>query len=104
MRIAIARIGMPYVWGGETDRASAAYGGQVHGGYDCSGLAWRVFKLSGLPAAALQGRTAAQQAGEIPRSARLRLGQVQGGDLLFFGPGRFWQRRPSGGSSTRASP
>jgi cell wall-associated NlpC family hydrolase len=93
LRIAVARIGMPYVWGGETDRASASYGGQVHGGYDCSGLAWRVLKLSGLPGGgSLRGRTAAQQAGEIPRSARLRLGRVRGGDLLFFGPGRFWQR------------
>ncbi|MEA2305156.1 MAG: peptidoglycan DL-endopeptidase CwlO [Solirubrobacteraceae bacterium] len=93
LRVAVARIGMPYVWGGETDRASSALGGQVHGGYDCSGLAWRVFKLGGLPGgAALRGRTAAQQAGEIRRGARLRLSQVRGGDLVFFGPGRFWQK------------
>jgi cell wall-associated NlpC family hydrolase len=93
LRVAVARIGMPYVWGGETDRASAFFGGQVHGGYDCSGLAWRVFKLSGLPGGTLlRGRTAAQQAGEVPRTARLRLSQVRGGDLLFFGPGRFWQK------------
>ena len=90
LRIAVSKIGMPYIWGGETDGASA---GQVHGGYDCSGLAWRVFKLSGLPAGRkIGGRSAAQQAGEIPRSQRLRLNQIHPGDLLFFGPGRFWQK------------
>src|SRR4051794_5149605 len=47
LRVAVSRIGMPYIWGGETDGPSA---GQVHGGYDCSGFAWRVFKLSGMPA------------------------------------------------------
>lgn len=52
-----------------------------------------MFKLSGDPAGrAIRGRVAADQAGEIARSARLRLGEVRGGDLLFFGPGRFDQR------------
>jgi cell wall-associated NlpC family hydrolase len=87
LRVAVARIGMPYVWGGVLDRRG---GWQAHGGYDCSGLAWRVFKATGL--AHIGGRTAAQQAGEIRRSARLRLAQVRPGDLLFFGPGRFWQK------------
>ena len=90
LRIAVSRIGMPYIWGGETDGASA---GQVHGGYDCSGFAWRVLKLSGLPAGRrIRGRTAAQQAGEIRRSQRIRPSAVRPGDLLFFGPGRFWQK------------
>src|SRR5204862_2373660 len=85
LRVAVAKIGMPYVWGGETDGPSA---GQVHGGYDCSGFAWRVFKLSGMPAGRkIGGRTAAQQAAEIPRSRRLRLSQIRPADLLFFGPG-----------------
>jgi cell wall-associated NlpC family hydrolase len=87
LRIAVQRIGMPYIWGGVQDRTG---GWQAHGGYDCSGFAWRVFKLTGL--ARINGRTAAQQAAEIPRSKRLRLSQVQPGDLLFFGPGRFWQK------------
>src|SRR3954449_4581670 len=90
LRIAVSKIGMPYIWGGETDGPS---GGQVHGGYDCSGFAWRVFKLSGMAAGrAIRGRTAAQQAGEIPRSRRLRLSQIRPADLLFFGPGKFWQK------------
>ena len=31
-------------------------------------------------------------AGEIPRRARLHLDEIHPADLLFFGPGRFWQR------------
>ncbi|HET6509202.1 MAG TPA: NlpC/P60 family protein [Baekduia sp.] len=93
LALAISKVGMPYVWGGETDTRGAAYGGQVHGGYDCSGFAWRVFKLSGFSwGTAIHGRTAAQQAGEIQRSARIRLDDVRGGDLVFFGPGRFWMK------------
>jgi peptidoglycan DL-endopeptidase CwlO len=90
LQLAVSKIGMPYVWGGETDGPSL---GQVHGGYDCSGFAWRVFKLSGNPAGTkILGRTAAQQAGEIPKSKRLHLSQVQPGDLLFFGSAKFRSR------------
>lgn len=93
LRIAVSKIGMPYIWGGETDTASSYFGGQVHGGYDCSGFAWRVFKLSGLPAGRrIRGRTAAQQAGEIPSSQRIPLDEIRPGDLLFFGHARIWQR------------
>jgi cell wall-associated NlpC family hydrolase len=90
LRVAVSKIGMPYIWGGETDGPSP---GQVHGGYDCSGFAWRVFKLSGNPAGnRILGRTAAQQAGEIPKSKRLRINQVKPGDLLFFGSAKFHSR------------
>jgi cell wall-associated NlpC family hydrolase len=90
LRLAVAKIGMPYVWGGETDTASSLYGPQVHGGYDCSGFVWRVYKLSGNPAgAAIGGRTAAQMAGEVPAAARVALDAVRPGDLVFFGPARF---------------
>jgi cell wall-associated NlpC family hydrolase len=93
LHLAIAKIGMPYIWGGETDTASSAFGGQEHGGYDCSGFVWRVFKLSGFSwGRAIRGRTAAQQAAEIPRRARIGLADVQPADLLFFGPGRIWQK------------
>jgi len=87
LRIAVSKIGMPYVWGGTTDGTED---GLEHGGYDCSGFAWRVYKLSGLPwGNQIHGRTAAEQAGEIPKSARIRLAGVQGGDLLFFGSAHF---------------
>jgi len=87
LQIAVSRIGYPYVWGGTTDNTSD---GLEHGGFDCSGFAWRVFKVSGLPwGREILGRTAAEQAGEIPRSQRLSLSQLQPGDLLFFGSAHF---------------
>jgi cell wall-associated NlpC family hydrolase len=93
LRLAVARIGMPYIWGGETDGAGMGFGGQERGGYDCSGLVWRVFKLSGLSwGREIRGRTAAAQAGEIARGARIRLDDVRPADLVFFGSGRFWQK------------
>jgi cell wall-associated NlpC family hydrolase len=65
-------------------------GAQAHGGVDCSGLVWRVFKLSGLaPGRRIGGRTAAQMAGEIPRRARLSLARVRPGDIAFFGSAGF---------------
>jgi cell wall-associated NlpC family hydrolase len=83
LSIAVSRIGYPYVWGGTTDDTSD---GLVHGGFDCSGFAWRVYKVSGLPwGHAIHGRTAAQQAGEIPRGQRVPMSRLQPGDLLFFG-------------------
>jgi cell wall-associated NlpC family hydrolase len=45
---------------GTAEPASWMYGPQAHGGFDCSGFVWRVFKLSGLPwGQAIGGRTAA---------------------------------------------
>jgi cell wall-associated NlpC family hydrolase len=87
LRIAVSRIGYPYVWGGTTDDMSD---GLAHGGFDCSGFAWRVYKLSGLQwGRQIHGRTAAQQAGEIPRSARVPGARLKPGDLLFFGSAHF---------------
>ena len=71
LRIAVSKIGMPYVWGGTTDNTAD---GLAHGGYDCSGFAWRVYKVSGFPwGRQILGRTAAEQAGEIPKSQRVHL-------------------------------
>jgi cell wall-associated NlpC family hydrolase len=90
LRIAVSRIGYPYVWGGTTDNTAD---GLEHGGFDCSGFAWRVYKVSGLPwGKQIRGRTAAEQAGEIPRSGRLSIDQLAPGDLLFFGSARFNSR------------
>lgn len=83
LQIAVSRIGYPYVWGGTTDNTAD---GLEHGGFDCSGFAWRVFKVSDLSwGREIRGRTAAEQAGEIPASQRLRATQLEPGDLLFFG-------------------
>lgn len=90
LRLAVSKIGMPYVWGGTTDNTAD---GLEHGGYDCSGFAWRVYKLSGSSwGKQIHGRTAAEQAGEIPKSQRVRLEGVQPGDLLFFGSAHFNSR------------
>jgi cell wall-associated NlpC family hydrolase len=87
LRIAVSRIGYPYVWGGTTDDTSD---GLAHGGFDCSGFAWRVYKVSGLPwGRRIRGRTAAQQGGEIPRSQRVPISRLKPGDLLFFGSAHF---------------
>jgi cell wall-associated NlpC family hydrolase len=87
LRIAVSKIGMPYVWGGTTDGTED---GLEHGGYDCSGFAWRVYKVSGLSwGTKILGRTAAEQAGEIPKSSRVPLASVQPADLLFFGSAHF---------------
>ena len=87
LRIAVSRIGYPYVYAGTTDDTSD---GLAHGGFDCSGFVWRVYKISGLPwGRAIHGRTAAQMAGEIPRRQRLRYEQLRPGDLLFFGSAHF---------------
>ncbi len=85
--IAVSKIGMPYVWGGTTDNTAD---GLEHGGYDCSGFVWRVYKLSGLAwGRQIRGRTAAQQAGEIPKRERIHPRDVAPGDLLFFGSAHF---------------
>jgi len=91
LRVAVSKIGMPYIWGGETDRASSDYyGPQVHGGYDCSGFVWRTFKLTRHPAGTrIKGRTAAQMAGEIRKRERLHADEVRPGDLVFFGRANF---------------
>ena len=77
LRVAVSRVGMPYIWGGETDGASP---GQVHGGYDCSGFVWRVFGAS-----TIGGRTADDQAHGIRRSQRVHADAIRPADLLFFG-------------------
>jgi cell wall-associated NlpC family hydrolase len=87
LRIAVSRIGYPYVYAGTTDNTAD---GLAHGGFDCSGFVWRVFKVSGLPwGREIGGRTAAQMAQEIPHRDRLRYDQLRPGDLLFFGTARF---------------
>ncbi|GAA0356267.1 C40 family peptidase [Actinoallomurus spadix] len=68
IRAAESKIGMPYVWGGESDR---------EGGYDCSGLVQYAFAQAGI---------------KMPRTAdiqafagwRLPYSQAQPGDLLTW--------------------
>jgi cell wall-associated NlpC family hydrolase len=89
---AVRFIGYPYVWGGEFERPRSPYGSQAQGGFDCSGFAWRVYKIQAYPAApqlanTLRGRTAAAMAGEVPRGLRIKPARLAPADLMFFGPG-----------------
>ncbi|HEY3542974.1 MAG TPA: NlpC/P60 family protein [Gaiellaceae bacterium] len=87
---AVAHIGMPYIWGGESDDAQSAFGVQSRGGYDCSGFVWRVYKLQayageGALASTLRGRTTYEMSGEVPKSQRIAPAKLQPADVLFFG-------------------
>jgi cell wall-associated NlpC family hydrolase len=92
LQTAFNLIGFPYVWGGTSSRVQSLFGVTSRGGFDCSGFAWRVYRLQRYPGgeklnATLRGRTAAQMAGEVPKSRRIALANLQPGDLLFFGRG-----------------
>src|SRR5206468_11151835 len=75
---AVRFIGYPYVLGGTSESRELPAGGGVpaHGGFDCSGLVWRVYKLQKYPGraplpATIRGRTTYQMSGEVPRSERI---------------------------------
>jgi cell wall-associated NlpC family hydrolase len=87
---AVRFIGYPYVWGGESETTTSPYGPQVHGGFDCSGFVWRVYKLQayaneGRLADVLQGRTTYAMSGEVKPAKRIPLARLQPADLVFFG-------------------
>jgi cell wall-associated NlpC family hydrolase len=87
---AVRFIGYPYIWGGERESAQSAFGVESHGGFDCSGFVWRVYKLqaydggNGLPGM-LRGRTTYQMSGEVPKAQRIPLAGLQPADVLFWG-------------------
>ena len=86
-------VGFPYVWGGESERVQGRawpLGPQVQGGFDCSGLVWRVYKLEvypegAAPGATLRGRTTFELSAEVAPAGRIPLAHILPGDLLFFG-------------------
>ena len=87
---AVSFVGFPYVWGGTLERTQTLFGVTSRGGFDCSGFAWRIYRLesySGAPQlrSVLRGRTASAMAGEVPVSARIRQRSgLRPGDLIFF--------------------
>ena len=91
LRVAVSKIGMPYIWGGETDRKSSDYGYQAHGGYDCSGFVWRVFKLSGHAGGRAHRRPHRRaDGGRDPQVASAAASTTcRPGDLVFFGRASF---------------
>jgi cell wall-associated NlpC family hydrolase len=87
---AVARIGMPYVWGGTSDGTEVDFGVEARGGYDCSGFVWRVYKLTRYPkegdlASTLRGRTTYVMSGEVPHSELINFAHLQPADVVFFG-------------------
>ncbi|MFL5966513.1 MAG: C40 family peptidase [Gaiellaceae bacterium] len=90
LQTAVRFIGYPYVWGGESERPESPFGHQAHGGFDCSGFVWRVYKLekyAGAPALAdvLRGRTTYAMSGEVSASKRVSFAKLQPADVVFFG-------------------
>ena len=87
---AVARIGMPYVWGGTSDGHEVDFSVPARGGYDCSGFVWRVYKLTSYPgegdlASTLRGRTTYVMSGEVPHSELIDFANLQPADVIFFG-------------------
>lgn len=87
---AVRFVGYPYVWGGSTEDPQAPFGVTVPGGFDCSGFVWRVFtgeSYSGAEqlASVLVGRTTYELSSEFDPAARLSLGELEPGDVVFFG-------------------
>ena len=94
---ALRFVGYPYVFSGTSEKtqklwSAAAPGGTitVPGGFDCSGLVWRVFKLEPYVAApllsgVLKGRTTYAMSGEVPRPLRIDPAALAPGDVVFFG-------------------
>jgi cell wall-associated NlpC family hydrolase len=90
LKTAVRFIGYPYVWGGESEFQESPFGRQVHGGFDCSGFVWRVYKLQryggeGKLAGVLRGRTTYEMSGEVPVTTRIPLEKLEPADVLFFG-------------------
>jgi NlpC/P60 family len=91
LRQAVALIGYPYVRGGTSEWAQTPFGTVVPGGFDCSGLAWRVYKLAGYAAGTtladtLRGRTTYAMSAEVAKASRIDLLSLEPADLVFFGP------------------
>jgi cell wall-associated NlpC family hydrolase len=93
LHTAVRFIGYPYVWGGESESSESTespFGPQVHGGFDCSGFVWRVYKVELYPneenlADMLRGRTTYAMSSEVPAAKRIAFDQLQPADVIFFG-------------------
>jgi cell wall-associated NlpC family hydrolase len=87
---ALRFVGSPYVWAGTSEHTQELAGKVFPGGFDCSGLVWRVYKVqpfAGAPALShvLRGRTSYAMSGEVRRSARIARDALRPGDVVFFG-------------------
>jgi len=84
-------VGYPYIWGGTSEQPQQLFGRAVPGGFDCSGLVWRVFKTEPFDGASalasvLRGRTTYEMSGEVGTARRIRKAEsLQPGDVIFQG-------------------
>jgi cell wall-associated NlpC family hydrolase len=90
LRTAVSLIGYPYVWGGTSEKPQTPLGVHTPGGFDCSGFVWRVYKLqkyAGAPQLSdvIRGRTTMEMSGEVPKTSRIPLAELEPADILFFG-------------------
>jgi cell wall-associated NlpC family hydrolase len=90
LREAVSLVGYPYVYAGTEEHEQKPLGKKVPGGFDCSGLVWRVYKLAPYAegtalADTIEGRSTMDMSAEVPKSSRIRFKDVQPGDVLFFG-------------------
>jgi cell wall-associated NlpC family hydrolase len=94
---AIRFVGYPYVFAGTSEVtqkiwSATAPGGfaTLPGGFDCSGLVWRVYKTKPFPGAPqladiLKGRTTFAMSGEVTKPERIGIADLVPGDVIFFG-------------------
>jgi cell wall-associated NlpC family hydrolase len=89
-------VGSPYVFAGTSEHRQSLWRdagkgpAEFPGGFDCSGLVWRVYKLEAFERAptltsAIAGRTTFDMAAEIPAGRRIPFAEVRPGDVVFFG-------------------
>jgi cell wall-associated NlpC family hydrolase len=92
LRRALSFVGYPYVYAGSSERKTQTLwdGSLVPGGFDCSGLVWRVYRLQPFPGArrltgVLHGRSSFAMSAETTRPRRIRIGALEPADVIFFG-------------------
>ena len=87
---AVRFVGYPYVWGGTSELPEAPFKVHAHGGFDCSGFVWRVYKLQAYPggtalSGVLKGRTTYAMSAEVPKAKRIPFARLAPADVIFFG-------------------
>ena len=88
-------VGFPYVWAGTSEKAQRVWSAKgaavpAPGGFDCSGLVWRVYRLEPFVTApslssVIVGRTTYQMSGEVKPALRIAAADLAPGDVMFFG-------------------
>ncbi|MEA2446486.1 MAG: peptidoglycan DL-endopeptidase CwlO [Actinomycetota bacterium] len=96
VKFAFSQVGRPYIWGGEWPTVTPAaypFGGQPHGGFDCSGFSWFVLRQKDAgwtppnrpyTGWALPERSSHDMAQNTKDKVSYK--KLSGGDLMFFAP------------------